>query len=75
MNKITRHQSKRRTYCAVAPTTPPQQNERRLIESLIALIEEWERQKRLFPVLEQDGWMDLKIREASLIIAKVEGRE
>jgi hypothetical protein len=41
-----------------------------LLKSLQAVVDQWERQKRLFPVLERDGWMDLAVANARMAIAK-----
>jgi len=41
-----------------------------LKDSIRAIAVQWERQKNLFPVLQQDGWMDLAIKDAMLSINK-----
>lgn len=42
-----------------------------LIELLSEIVQEWERQKGLFPELKKDGWMDMRIARATNIIARV----
>lgn len=41
-----------------------------LLNEIIGLPEEWERQKGLFKILEKDGWMDLKIKHIISLITK-----
>ncbi|MBC04120.1 hypothetical protein [Stutzerimonas balearica] len=44
--------------------TAPQPEQSGLVEALRKICAEWDRQKRLFPELSRDAWMDLAIAEA-----------
>ncbi len=41
---------------------------RELIEQIWQVINQWERQKHLFPELSKDGWMELEIKNAKTAI-------
>lgn len=41
---------------------------RHLTQILEKLVNNWERQKNLFPILKKDGWMDLAVAEAKSIL-------
>lgn len=45
-----------------------QQNE--LIRQVNELFAEWDRQKKLFPVIKQDGWMDARIKNLKALLAE-----
>jgi len=42
------------------------------IEVLKIIVDEWERQKILFPQLTKDGWMELAIKDAKSLIKEHE---
>lgn len=44
-----------------------------MLEAILEIIIEWERQKGLFPELQKDGWMEAKIRNAEAAVAKATG--
>jgi hypothetical protein len=40
-----------------------------IIDALNKVITEWERQKRLFPILSTDGWMDAAVENARVTLS------
>jgi hypothetical protein len=41
-----------------------------LVEALENIVSEWGRQKRLFPILAKDGWMEECMAKANAVLAK-----
>jgi hypothetical protein len=42
-----------------------------LVGALENIVSEWERQKRLFPILAKDGWMEECMAKANAVLAKL----